>query len=184
MLVTRGFVSTGYQAHSSQGSLRTLCCGTPCTWDVVCGGVPAVPGVSFWSFRLFWTSGLRLLLCICKFGESLAGDKHDVTVLNVHRCFSQFCCFSSCGMSCVLSAPVGPYPRREEFCAVCLGRISKIKPLTFSVTLTSDLFVTVKFGRLSPAHSCCQRVLGCRITASSGRPHIGRMPQSECKFVA
>ena len=107
----------------------------------------------------------------------MVGDKnHVVTVLNVHRCFSQFCCFSSCGMSCVLSAPVGPFPRREEFCAVCLGRISKIKPLTFSVTLTSDLFVTVKFGRLSPAHSCCQRVLGCRVTASSGRPHIGRMP--------
>ena len=71
VLVTKGFVSTGYQAHSSQGSLRTLC-GTPCTWDVVCGGIPAVPGVSFCSFRLFWMSGLRLLLCICKFGESFS----------------------------------------------------------------------------------------------------------------
>ena len=127
MLVTKGFVSTGYQAHSSQGSLRTLC-GTPCTWDVVCGGVPAVPGVPFCSFRLFWMSGLRLLLCICKFGESFGWrQKAFFTVLSVHRCFSQFCCFSSCGMSCVLSAPVGPFPRREEFCAVCLGRISKIK---------------------------------------------------------
>ena len=129
MLVTKGFVSTGYQAHSSQGSLRTLC-GTLCTWDVVCGGVPAVPGVSFCPLSLDLDERFRvyaLQVQIWRIPPLVGDKKHDVTVLNVHRCFSQFCCFSSCRMSCVLSAPVGPFPRREEFCAVCLGRISNIK---------------------------------------------------------
>ena len=31
------------------------------------------------------------------------------------------------GLSCVLSAPVGHFRRREEICAICLGRIFKIK---------------------------------------------------------
>ncbi len=66
-----------------------------CTWDGVCGGVAALPGVTFCRFRLIWMSGFRFLLSNLK--NSLFGEKHDVAVLNVHRCFSQFCCSAVAG---------------------------------------------------------------------------------------
>ena len=116
----------------------------------------------------------------------MVGDKKSMTSL----------CSTCTGVSAnsVVSAVAGClvffrlqwvlFPVEKSFVRFAWAESPTSKPLTFSVTLTSDLFVTFKFGRLSPAHSCCQRVLGCRITASSGRPHIGRMPQSESKFVA
>ena len=96
---------------------------------------------------------------------------------------SKCCGFSSCGLSWVLAAQWVPGRGREQFCDVRLGAKSLTpRPLTFSASLFCDSLVMVKIRHSWP--TCVVSVFGgSRLTASNGRPRIGRVAQSKSKFL-
>ena len=127
---------------------------------------------------------LRFRFAFANLGNPWVGHKkHDVAVLSESGCCSQVLLFQQLRVVLCSCGPSGSLVVEENsFVRFVLAQSLTQKPLTFSASLFCDLFIMVKIRHSWP--TCVVSVFGgSRLTASNGRPRIGRVAQSKSKFV-